>query len=71
VQEVHRAKRCVIDQYGHRDRWHKEASSWRSRQTGGAVATLVSDIGTWFKAPGGGDKYMGNWDDRVITVDPC
>jgi hypothetical protein len=60
-----------IDVHGRPDRWDKEASSWRSRQTGGAVATLWSDIGTSFKAPRGGDKNMGHWNDRVVSIDPC
>jgi hypothetical protein len=60
------------DVHGRWDRWHKEASSWRSRQTDGAVATLWSDIGTWFKAPRGGDAYMpAAWDDHVISIKPC
>ncbi|HWM11252.1 MAG TPA: hypothetical protein VNO82_17980 [Solirubrobacteraceae bacterium] len=62
---------AFIDIYGRRDRWRMEASSWRSRQTGGAVATLWSEIGTWFKAPRGGDDNMGTWDNRVISVKPC
>jgi hypothetical protein len=32
----------------------------------------VSDIGTFFRAPRGGDPDMNpGWDDHVITVDPC
>jgi hypothetical protein len=61
------------DQFGHKDRWDLEASSWINNQTGGATATLTHLSGARFKAPADRqDKFLNPpWNDRVVRVKPC
>jgi hypothetical protein len=60
------------DQFGHRDRWDLEASSWVNDQIGDVAATLRHRNGSTFRAPIGKDKFMNPpWNDRVVRVKPC